>query len=428
MKKLFIAILILAFSHPAFAANITEVTADNGVKGWLAEDHSLPIIVFSVTFKNAGAAYDPEKKQGLSTMAASMLDEGAGDFDSLAFHKELENNAIRFGAESDYDNFHITIKTLSKNRDKALSLLRLALEKPRYDEDAILRMKNEITAIIKKREEEPTYLAEEKFHEVFFGKHPYAHKIYGDEKSIAGIDKADLSSFGAKNFTRNRLIINASGDLSAAEFKEILQKYFSLKPGEAIAEIPEFTGYPAKPITEKIKMALPQSHAAFGMKGIKRDDADYYKAYILNYIVGGGEFESRLMKEVREKRGLAYSVSTYLEPYAHAGIFAGSISTRKEKISQSLNIVHDELKKIAKDGVTAAEVDAAKKHLLMSLVLSLDSNQSMASFMDIMQVYNLGIDYLDKRNQYLGAVTVKDVNIVARKILSGAATTVTVGE
>jgi len=427
MKKLFFTLLILAFSHTA-AASITEVTADNGVKGWLAEDHSLPIIVFSVTFKSAGAAYDPEKKQGLSAMAASMLDEGAGDLDSLAFHKELENNAIRFGAESGYDNFHITVKTLAKNRDKALSLLSLALDKPRYDEDAILRMKNAITAIIKKRGGEPAYLAEEKFHEIFFGNHPYSHKIYGDEKSIAGIDKADLSGFSARNFTQNRLIINASGDLSAAEFKEILQKYFSLKPGEAIAEIPEFERYPAKPTPEKIKMALPQSHAAFGMKGIKRDDADYYKAYILNYIVGGGEFESRLMKEVREKRGLAYSVSTYLEPYAHAGIFAGSISTRKEKIGESLNIVRDELKRIAKDGVTAAEVDAAKKHLLMSLVLSLDSNQSMAGFMDIMQVYNLGIDYLNKRNQYLGAVTVKDVNLVARRILSGAATTVTVGE
>lgn len=418
-KAIVLAVLCVScFSFTAKANTVEEVISPYGFKAWVIEDHSLPIVSIHMAFKKAGTAYDPEGKQGLAFMVRSLLDEGAGDMDSVAFKQALDRYAIHLQFETDEDNFYVSMKTLKEHLPGALSLFKLALTAPRFDDDAVERVRNQIHAYIIARKEDPETQAEQAFSREIFGAHPYGNIKTGTEATLAAITKEDLQQFTQKHFTRVPLVISAVGDIQPKELAGLLDTYFINLPltTDNNATLEEFSTFPSGK-ERSINMAVPQSTVIFGLKGVKRDDKDFYAAFVLNYILGGGSFSSRLMEEVREKKGLAYTVGTSLEVFNYAGLLRGYVASENAKIHESIAIIKEVFKQVQEKGVTQQELDDAKSYLIGSFPLGLDKNEKLAAYLIGMQLENLGKDFLEKRNSYIQNVTLEDVNRVAKNII-----------
>lgn len=431
MRYLTLLLLCLGISlSQAYAAeDVQEIQTPYGFKAWMIEDRTLPIYSLHLAFKHAGTAYDPEGKEGLAAMAAALLDEGAGDLNATAFKKRLEELAIKLEINTDDDILTIKLKTLKEHSAEALSLLKMLLTSPRFDEDAIERVRQQMLTSIASREESPEYQASKAFSRLFFGKHPYSHDDLGTPESLATITRADLKNYIASHINRMELIVAAVGDLRPATVKEMCDTYLVGLPltTQNTVDIPDFKEWP-KGTTDIIDKPIEQSVVVFGQKGLKRDDPDFYPAFVMNYILGEGGFSSRLMTEVREKRGLAYTVSTGLNTYQHTGIISGYVATKNSKVHESVTLIQQEIAKVQKNGVTEEEVQTAKDYLTGSFALKLDRNEKLADFLLGMQIYDLGKDFLTKRNDYIRAVTRDDVNRVAKSLLTpDALVTVIVG-
>lgn len=419
LHRFFLGIAVLGlFSSPAFANTVEEVSSPYGFKAWVIEDHSLPIVSIHMAFKKSGTAYDPKGKQGLAYMVRSLLDEGAGDMDSTAFKRQLERYAIHLNFEVDEDNFYVSMKTLKENLPTALSLFKLALTSPRFDDDAVERVRGQIRTSIAARKEDPTTRAEEAFKKEIFGEHPYGNTMLGTKSSLANITKEDLRQFAEQHFTRVHLAISAVGDIQPKEVSDLLDNYFIDLPltSDDTTAVQEFSTFP--PGKERnIAMTVPQSTVIFGLKGIKRNDKDFYAAQILNYILGGGSFSSRLMDQVREKKGLAYTVGTSLELMEHTGLLTGYVASGNAKILESIDIIKEVFKQLQESGITQKELDDAKSYLIGSFPLGLDKNEKLAAYLIGMQLEDLGKDFLEKRSSYIQKVTLEDVNRVAKHII-----------
>lgn len=419
MKKFLLLCFATLLSSQALAAAKVEEVSSSGVKAWFIEDRTLPIICLKIAFRNAGAAYDPANKQGLAYFTAGMMNEGAGSYDSESFRKALEDNSIEFAADADKDYFYVSVKTLTGNRELAVKLLNLALTDLRLAGKDAEKVRGQIQAIIKSNGQNPSYVAGEKLNALVFGKHPYSRTVYGASGSIAAIRPGDMKKFAASRFAKDALVVSMAGDLGKAEAEETLSAIASGLPEkqEGVPEVPEFESFPPGK-TGKISMNVPQSVYMFALKGVKRDAPEFYPAFVMNHILGGGGLESRLMDEVREKRGLAYGVSTDVRTYRKAGVFMGAVSTRAEKIGESMKVIEAELARMKKDGVSEEELKKTRNYLIGSFPLQLDNNQSLASFLLGMQLQNLDRDFLEKRNGYIEAVTLEQVNKAAADIIA----------
>lgn len=420
MRFLFIllALFIGFISQPVNAVEVQEVTGKKGVTAWLAEDNTLPMVVIKMAFKKAGSAYDPEGKEGLAFMVASLLSEGAGDLDGLEFKKQLEQYAIHLEFDVDEDVFYISIKTLTEHLDRTLSLLKSVLLSPRFDVEAVERKRQNILLLQLKQSEEPSRLATKTFQKKAFPNHPYGNPVYGSEEGVNAITREDLVDYIKQRFTRAQFFVAVSGDINKETLAPLLDQYFgelrhSSSSSETVEEIKVSLGV----APSQVAIESDQSVAVFGQRGVKRLDPEFYPSFIMNQILGGGGFESRLMQEVREERGLAYSVYTMLETYPHTGILIGKVSTDAARINESLNTIFAEFKRLQTEGVTAEELQQTKDYLIGSFPLRLGSNSTLASYLLGMQLKDLGKDFLDKRNDYVRAVTHKEVNEAARTLL-----------
>jgi len=411
------ALLVAGLSSAANAAfDIQKVTSDNGIEAWLVEDHANPIIAMNFAFRG-GAAMDPADKGGLSNLAASLFDEGAGDMDSQAFHGQLEDLGIGFGLSADHDAIRGHLKTITANRDTAFSLLALALSKPRFDAEAIERMRGQILADLAHQQQDPDAIAGRALTKALYPEHPYGRAVEGTEDSVKQITADDLKAWPAHRLGRDRLIIGVVGDITPEQLKPLLDSSFGALPAQADPiEVPEVQAAATGKV-EIIRRPIPQSVVLFGQQGLKRTDPDWYAAYVMNYILGGGGFSSRLMTEVRVKRGLAYGISTGLSPYQHGALFDGGTATRNEKTAQSIALIRQEWQKMAEDGVTAQELADAKKYLIGSYPLQMDSTGSIAQILVAIQMDNLGRDYLERRSSLIQNITIDDIKRVARKLL-----------
>ena len=328
-KALFLAAALLCGTQ-ANALTIQKVTSPSGIEAWLVEDHKNPIIATDFSF-TAGAATDPTGKEGLATMVASLLDEGAGDLDAQAFQGKLEDLAVGLTFSSDVDNFTGRLKTLTDNRDEAFKLLHLALAKPRFDADAVARVRAQMQVALQQEEQDPASIAGRAFAAASFPGHPYGRS--SSEASLKAIADADLKGWVGGHLSRDRLVVSVVGDITPAQLSALLDQTFADLPAKTdLAPVPDVQA-PAKGSLKIIRRQVPQSVVNFGEQGIKRDDPDWYTAYVMNYILGGGSFSSHLMTEVRVKRGLAYGAYTGLEPYRHGGLVAGEVATRNEKVA-----------------------------------------------------------------------------------------------
>lgn len=428
MIKIIINILCLVVIFSAASAKagetlykIKEINTNSPYLVWLLEDHSLPIINVRITFRQAGSAYDPDGKEGLAYIISQMLDEGAGKFGENQFKKQLEDSSTDIGSSVEKDYFYVSLKTLSDKKEKAFDLLSFALTSPKFGQKSLDKIKSQVIISISKRNEDPDDLAYYEWERRFFAGHSYGKSREGTFESLKNITREDLLKFSKNRFVKDKMLISIVGDINEQEVKILLQSVFSSLPegnSKKKDDIVEFVNFPQRETLVQINKNLPQSVAVFGFNGARYGEKEFFPLYVLNYILGGGNFESRLMKEVREKRGLAYSTYSQFDPNRQAGVIKGYVGTRPDQIKESLSIIEDVLRELAKNGITSDELVAAKSYLTGSFAMQLDSGYKLASFMAMMQSENLGIDYLEKRNNYINAVTIDEINMVAKKFLN----------
>jgi zinc protease len=425
----FLGLIGLLFATtPAGATEIKTVTTPAGIEAWFVQEPSIPIISVKLSFEG-GSAMDPRGLEGLANMASGLFDEGAGDMPSLEFQTRMEELAISISFDSSKDNFSVSLRTLTKNRDEAFRLLGLALNQPRFDSKAVERVRRQILSGLENDIENADAIAGKVWMKAMFGDHVYGRPTRGTKESVAAITRADLQGFAASRFGRDNLIVGAVGDIDAAELARLLDHALATLPAKATpASVPEVKARSSGSLTV-IRKPNPQSTVMFGMPGIKRDDPDYYIAYVMNYVLGGGGFTSRLYQEVREKRGLAYSVYSYLYPYEHSAIYLGGVATANERVAESLKVIKAEISRMAEKGVTADELSRARTYLNGSFPLRLDSNAKIANMLAAIQISDLPIDYIDRRPGYINAVTIEDIRRVAKRLLrTDAMTFVIVGD
>ena len=404
----------------SYAARVQKVVTPLGLEVWLVEDYTVPMLAFDFAFK-AGANQDPAGKAGVAHMLSGLLDEGAGPYDSEAFHRALDDKAVEISFHESHDNFQGQLKTLSRHVDAAFELARLALCEPRFDEDAIERVRAQVMAGHRHDAQDPNALAAKAFREAAFGDHPYGRPTKGDLETIPAITREDVVAFHRAALARDNLKIAAVGAIDAARLAALVDKTFAALPATSAvaapaAVEPKFGGAP-----RVIDVDVPQTTIRFGLPGVPRHDPDHMAGVVLNHILGGGSFSARLFKEVREKRGLAYSVHSQLMNRDFAAQFTGGTSTKNERATESLAVIQEEIDKLRTDGPTAEELEKAKKYLIGSYALRFDTSTKIAGHLVAMQTDGYPVDFLDRRNGLVAAVGLDDVKRVARRLFEGKA-------
>lgn len=406
----------------AAAVQIQKVTA-GGVEAWLVEDHANPIISVRIAFRNAGSAIDPPDKGGLSRMVAALLDEGAGDLDSQAFQAKLEDLAIRLSFDADRDNFGGTLTTLTANREVAFQLLRLALTQPRFDAEPMARIRSQLEAQLRREAEDPEARASRQLWATLFPDTPYGRPVMGTAESLPRISRNDLLRFVRERLARDTLVLGVVGDVTPAELTTLLQQSFGGLPEKAVSATLGDMSLAGSGRTVVVDMDVPQSAVAFAQRGLKRDDPRFYALTVLNQILGGSGLSSRLFDEVREKRGLVYGVYTSPVPLDHAALILGGAGTANERVEETLSVIRQVWRDFAEHGASAKELADAKTFLTGSFPLRFAGSSRLAGLLTSIQLENLGIDYLDRRNQLIELVSLDDVNGLANQLLSADALT-----
>ena len=399
----------------ADAVEVERVVSDKGIEAWLVRDHSNPIVTMEFKFEGGGAL-DPKGKEGLASLVAATIDEGAGDLDSTAFQTALDDRSMTLRFSAGLDSFRGTFKTLNKHRDYAFELARLALKEARFDEEPMERIRTQLISRVNQNSQSPNYQASRKIFELAFGDHPYGQSSSGTVEGLSALTRDDLMTFTQTRFARDNLIIGVVGDIQADELKIYLDKTFGDLPAKASSSGVAKVDALLTEGTTVIDVDVPQSSIQFGQPGISRDDPDFYAAHVLNYILGGGSFVSRLYQQVREERGLAYSVYSYLMPLDSSSAVMGGAGTANARVKETIDVIRDVWKEFAENGPTQAELDDAKTYLTGAFPLRFTSSDTIANMLVAMQDDDLGIDYIDKRNSYIESVTLKEAKRVAKSL------------
>jgi zinc protease len=412
-------------SVPARAATIQDITTPSGIKAWLVEDYTVPIVAMNIAFRG-GASQDPEGKAGLANLLSGLLDEGAGSFDSRAFQAKLEDLSIDLSFDAGGDAFYGSLRTLSTNQDEAFELFRSAVNEPRFDAEPVTRIRGQVLANLRQSESNPNDIIGKMWSQTLFPSHPYGVPNEGTVDSVATISADDLRAFRARTMARDNLNVVIVGAIDAAKASAAIETIFGALPAQAaLTAVPETTPATGKNI--HVALSVPQTAIRIGGPGLKRDDPDFIAAYVADEILGGGTFSSRLYKAVREDRGLAYSVGTGLIPYDHAGAFVAATSVDAANAGTAVQIMLDEIKRFGEEGPTETELAEAKDYLIGNFALRFDSSQKIARNLLGFQLDGLGIDYIERRNDLIRAVTLADLRRVSQRLWSGPMSVVTVG-
>lgn len=422
-----IALAFLVFPVPsAQAVTVEQIRSPGGIVAWLVRDKTVPLIAVQYAF-TGGSSQEPADKAGLANMVASLLDEGAGDLDAKAFQERMDERAIELRFQDDRDHFRGTLRTLRDRRDEAFDLLRLALNAPRFDADAVERIRSQLAVVLRRESSDPSDLAQKAWWGTAFPDHPYGRPEKGTPETLAAITTDDLRDYVRRVFARDRLKVGIVGDIDAAEAGAFLDRVFGSLPAKAdLRDVPQAapTGLGRRVV---VKFDVPQAIVSLGGTGLPRNHPDFITAYVVNHILGGGSFTSRLYREVREKRGYAYGVSTFLYPMAHTALLLGWTQVRADRTAESIKLIESEMRKMGESGPTEEELDKAKSYLQGSFPLRFDSSTKIAAQLVQMQIDNLGIDYIEKRNDLIGAVTLADAKRVAKMLYDGRLLVAVVG-
>lgn len=416
MRLIYALVLTVMAALPARAeVNIQEVTSPGGLKAWLVEEPSIPFVALDVRFRG-GASLEGADKRGAINLMTALLEEGAGEMDARAFAREAEGLASSFRFSVDDDALAVSAQFLTENQDASVALLKEALQNPRFDAEAIDRVRGQVLSGIRSSEKDPDDIARKTMDGLLYGDHPYGSSLSGSIETVTALTRDDLVAAHADVLARDRVFIGAVGDITPEALGLLLDDLLGGLPENgapmpAVAEVRIPSGVTV------VDFPTPQSVAIFAQKGIKQKDEDWFAATVMNQILGGGSFESRLMDEVREKRGLTYGVYSYLVPMDLAETFQGSVSSANDRIGEAISVIRDEWVKMAENGVTQQELDDAKTYITGSYPLRFDGNQRIASILVGMQMLDLPIDYIPTRNDKVEAVTLEDVQWVAGELL-----------
>jgi zinc protease len=421
------ALIVALAAQPAGATKVQRVVSPGGIEAWLVHEPSLPLVALNFAFVG-GAVEDPVDKPGVGYMVSSLLDDGAGDLDAKAFQQKLEDNAVelRFSVTQDY--FYGSIRLLKDRQEPSFDLLRLALNQPRFDVDAIGRVRDQILSGLRRETSDPGSIANRAWWNAAFPNHPYGRPSNGSLTSVPTITADDLRTYVRQLLTRDSLKIAAVGDIDAATLGQTLDRVFGTLPATgkrvAVQDTPMRDG--GRRIVTQLN--VPQAVVRMGGAGIMRKDPDFIPAFVVNHILGGGSFTSRLYDEVREKRGLAYGVSSYLLPMRHAAMFMANTQTQAASTREALELIEAQVQKMVKEGPTEDELTKAKAYLRGSYALNFDTSTKIASILLQNQLDDLGIDYIDKRNALMDAVTIEDARRAAKRLGAGGMLVTVVGQ
>lgn len=419
MLRLIVACLVLAVTIAPLSAQaeveIEEHVSPDGQVFWLVQEPSIPIVAVEIGFAN-GAWADPDDKTGLTRFAVGLMDEGAGDLDAIAFEQRADDISARMGFGSSRDGAWASARFLVETLDDGVELFADAMSAPRFDPEAIKRVRRQILSGIVSAKTSPGSLAGKAWFARAFPGHPYGRPASGTEETINSITVEDLQAAHRRVMVRAGTVVSIVGAIDPLRAGEMVDKLLAGLPEGSEPEIPAVTTAPPVEV-HVIAQAVPQSVAIFGHAGIRRSDPDWVPAVVMNYVLGGGGFTSRLTREVRERRGLAYSVSSSFRDLEGTGIVIGSVQTENARIAESLDVIRTEWRRMAESGVTEAELQAAKTYMTGSFPLGFDSNGKIANYLSFVQSEELGIDYINRRNGLIEAVTVEDIKRVAARLL-----------
>ena len=416
MIRLALTLCLSLFAATAQAdIDILEVTSPGGIDAWVVEEPSIPFVAIEIRFRG-GAALDRPGKRGAVNLMSGLLEEGSGNMTAQEFQTAREALAANFRFRAYDDTLSISASMLTENRDDALALLRQALVDPTFDQDALDRVRAQVLSSIASDAKDPNSIASAAFDAAAFGDHPYGSTIDGTVESVNALTRQDMIDAHRDTLAKDRLYVSVVGDITAEEVGPMLDTLLGDLP-EHGPELPVDVPFGLKGGVTVIDYDTPQSVALFGQPGMKRDDPDFFAAYVMNQILGAGGFESRLMDEVREKRGLTYGIRTYLVPKFHSEMMLGSVASANATIAEAIEVTRSEWARMANDGVTQEELDAAKTYLTGEYPLRFDGNSEIANIMVGMQTIDLPPEYVVNRNDYIEAVTLEDVNRVAAELL-----------
>ena len=416
MIRAAIALFLAVLAVPAHAIDIQAVTSPGGIKAWLVQDDTIPFVAVEFAFKG-GASLDQPNKRGAINLMAATLEEGAGSRDSVAFAQAVEDLGARFSFDVGDDSLSVGMRALSENRDEAAALLAEALTQPRFDDAAIERVRAQVQSIIRSEATDPQSIAAKEMSRQAWGDHPYATSLNGTEDSVAALTRQDLVAAKNRVLARDRVVVGAAGDISPEELGLLLDKVLGGLPEQGTAPLPEPARLQLTGGVTVIDWDSPQTVVSFAGPGLPIDDPDYFAAFVANHILGGGGFSSRLMEEIREKRGLTYGVGTTLATGVYGQTWRGGMAGSNATTGEAVDLIKAEWDRMAQ-GVTDRELTDAKTYLTGEYPLRFDGNGSIAGILAGMQLIGFPIDYVNTRNAKVEAVTAEDVKRVAEELLA----------
>ncbi|MEM6307241.1 MAG: pitrilysin family protein, partial [Pseudomonadota bacterium] len=391
MIRYIVAFIMLALPLRA-DVTVQQVTSPGGLNAWLVQEPSIPFTALEIMFEG-GAALDPSDQGGVANLMMGLIEEGAGDMDARTFSLAQENLAASFEFDVYDETTTISARFLSENRDQAIDLLKTALTQPRFDQAAIDRVRAQVLSIIASDAKDPNTIAGVTFDTLAYGDHPYARPLNGNTETVTALTRDDIVAAHQRLLVKNRMFVAAVGDISADELGLLLDRLLGDLPDGTVADVPP-VDFALKGGVTVVTEPFPQSVALFGHEGIDRDDPDFFPAFILNHVLGAAGFESILTQEVREKRGLTYGISTALVGKDQANVFIGQVASANDRVAQAIDVVRDEWARIARDGLTAQQVEAAKTFLTGAYPLRFDGNARIAGILAGMQRQGLPLDYI----------------------------------
>jgi zinc protease len=415
MIRLILAFTLTLAAMPARAIDIQEVTSPGGIDAWLVQESSIPFVAIEIVF-DGGASLDLPEKRGATNLMMALLEEGSGDLDARGFQEAREALAASYGFDAYDDSVSVSAVFLTENRDEAVALLRQAIIDPSFEQPAIDRVRAQVQSILRLDAQDPNSIAGAVFDAAAFGDHPYGSDNSGTTETVAGLTQADLFDAHRDALVKGRVHVGAAGDISAEDLGALIDDLIGDLPQDG-PELPPRVEFGLEGGTTVVPYDTPQSVALFGHAGIKRDADDFFAAFLLNEILGGSGLESRLMREVREERGLTYGIYSYLVPKDLSEVYLGQVASSNATIAEAIEVVRDEWELMATQGVTAEELNAAKTYLTGAYPLRFDGNASIAGILVGMQSVDLTPEYIKNRNDILRAVTLEDVNRVASELL-----------
>jgi zinc protease len=400
----------------ALALTVDQVVSTNGVRAWLVEEHSKPLIVIRFAFVG-GAAQDPRGKEGLATIVSDLLTEGAGDLSAEAFKEQLSGLGARLSVSSARDAVYGGLETLSGRLGPSAELLKLALVSPRFDPEAVDRVRAQRLTDLALAANIPSSVALDRWYVEAFRGQAYGRPVNGTPESVQRLTNGDVKTQHARLLAKDVLEVVIVGDIGKGAASEILDLIFGDLPAKV--QLVPLERVEPRPLQAPVVVTQgqPLATAAFGLASLSPDDPDFPALQVLNQVIGSGDFDSRLIEEIRVKRGLTYAIKTSLVSDSVTSVLIGGLSTRNETMGAALAVLRDVLASMARDGPTPAQFENAKRYLTGSFLLDFDSNAKVASSLLAIRLDGHGPGYLRTRNQEIERVTIEDVRRVARDVL-----------